>query len=61
MGVCVSLDYYRIESKVAIKHQVISELLTRITDGILPYKRNNSLTLRELLGVELIGIKPTTY
>ena len=49
MGVCVSLDYYRIESKVAIKQQVISELLTRITDGILPYKRNNSLTLRELL------------
>lgn len=36
MGVCVSLDYYRIESKVAIKQQVISELLTRITDGILP-------------------------
>ena len=49
MGVCVSLDYYRIKSEVAIKHQVISGLLTRITDGILPCKRSNSLTLRELL------------
>ena len=28
MGVCVSLDYYRIELEVAIKHQVISGLLT---------------------------------
>ena len=44
MGVCVSLDYYRIELEVAIKHQVISELLTRITDAILLCKRNNSLT-----------------
>ena len=61
MGVCVSLDYYRIELEVAIKHQVISGLLTRINDGIFLRKQNNSLTCRELLALELIGIEPTTY
>ena len=35
MDVCVSLDYYRIESEVATKYQMISGLLTRIIDAIL--------------------------
>ena len=46
MGVCVSFDYYRIELEVAIKHQVISGLLTRINDGIFLRKQNNSLLNR---------------
>ena len=40
---------------------VIRRKTSRKTSRWKSGKRNNSLALRELLGVELIGIEPTTY